>query len=162
MPTTAFTQRMKRDCLVRGSAHRISFTRFREIHMWIGLPSALLATLAGSLATVNAGGAGNTGFSAMEIGSLVVTWTVALLASANSFLSPHQSALGHRDKATAYDVIMSDIERASAFLKDEQLTDKLKELDQKISELKVTEPILSSKMIAKMEDELEMKIYEVA
>lgn len=143
--------RMKKDCAVRGTAHRNRFSHYRHIHVSIGLPAALLATLSGSLATINADHVAGSSYTTLEVISLVIAWTVALLTAANSFINPHQSASGHRDKATAYDVLSGKIDKAEVFSSGEKLRDELEHIDAQIEELKVSEPILSDGRILKTE-----------
>ena len=148
MNITDLVTRMKTDCKVRGMAHRNRFSFYRNIHILIGLPSALLATVAGSLATINADNVTTASFTGFEIFTLIITWTVALLTAANSFLNPHQMSLGHRDKATVYDVQLGKIDKAQAFLAADDLRKQLEDIDAKIEELKLSEPILSDTRIS--------------
>ncbi|MCV6610508.1 MAG: SLATT domain-containing protein [Amphritea sp.] len=154
MNVDALITRMKEDCKIRGNAHRNRFSFYRQIHISIGLPSALLATVAGSVATINANNAGDDVFSALDIISLLVAWVVALLTAANSFLNPHQTSQSHRDKATGYDVQFGKIGRAQAFLQNDDLKNQLEEIDARIEELKLSEPILSDRQIAKTKQAL--------
>jgi hypothetical protein len=140
---------LKDTCKIRSNAHRHKFKYYRKIHITIGLPSALLATLAGSIATINAGNEAEASFSLLEIISVAVTWAVALLASANSFLNPHQTSLGHRDKATGYDVQLGKIFKAEAFKEGDELEKELGAIHEKIEELQQSEPILSDSRINK-------------
>ncbi|MFH2057697.1 MAG: SLATT domain-containing protein [Pseudomonadota bacterium] len=140
--------RMEADCKIRGNAHRNLFTSFRTWHIRLGLPSALLATAAGSLATITADAASLASqYSGFEIAGLICTWTVALFTAANTFIRPQEASQGHREKAGAYDVLLGQIGRACEYLKDDDLKKKIEAIDLKIEELKQSDPFLSDKKI---------------
>lgn len=142
--------RMEADCKIRGNAHRNRFSKYRDLHITIGLPSALLATAAGSLSTISANAAAQTAeFSWLEIFGLSCTWSVALLTAANTFLRPYETSQGHREKAGSYDVLLGQIGRALEFAEGDDLIKQIEEIDYKIEELKLTEPFLSDKSIRK-------------
>jgi len=149
-------ERMQTDCKIRGDGHRRQFTMYRKLHVIIGLPSALLATAAGSVATISASSADASGanLTLFEGIGLSLSWIVALLTAAHTFLRPHETSQGHREKASTYDVLLGRIDRALAFAAPDEKQTQLEEIDMKIEELKLSEPILSDTQINKARENL--------
>ncbi len=148
--------RMVTDCQIRGHAHRNRFSKYRNLHVNIGLPSAIVATIAGSLVTIGVNIPTTTqNLSWLEILALATSWLVAALTSANTFLRPYETSQGHREKAGAYDVLLGKIGRVKAFEDRDNLESKLEEIDSKIEELEISEPFLSDKRISESKKQLE-------
>lgn len=140
--------RMETDCKIRGNAHRNRFTKYRNLHVRIGLPAALLATAAGSLATISADEAALAShYSGLEIAGLICSWSVALFTAASTFLRPLETSQGHKEKAGAYDVLLGQIGRAVEYLKEDELRKEIEAIDSKIDDLKKAEPFLSDKIL---------------
>lgn len=147
--------RMEDECKILAHAHRNRFTKYRNLHVRLGLPSALLATAAGSLTTLSAEAASVASqFTWLEISGLFCTWTVALFTAATTFLRPQETSQGHKDKAGAYEVLLAEIGRACEFLSVEERRKEVEKIDIEMGKLKQAEPFLSDTRIRKSKEEL--------
>jgi hypothetical protein len=160
MPNSDLAERMKKDCKILGLGHRNRFTKYRDLHMRIGLPSALLATAAGAIQTVDTTGGAELIAQIPYVPhiGLALTWTVALLTATNSFVRPSETAQAHREKTGAFEALLSRIDRAVARKKDDdELQSELESVDKEIDALKMSEPILSDSRIEAIRKQVEGK-----
>jgi len=146
---------MENDCKVLAHAHRNNFSRFKNLHIRLGLPAALLATAAGSLTTIASNEAGVSGdYSFMELAGLLCTWTVALFTAATTFLRPQEVSQGHKEKAGAYEVLLTQIRVACEYLSNEDRRAEVERISEEMGKLKQAEPFLSNVCIVKSKEEL--------
>ncbi|MCO6466725.1 MAG: SLATT domain-containing protein [Bradyrhizobiaceae bacterium] len=84
-------KRIAEDALHSAKSHYNAATRWRSIHLWIGIPNVIAAALAGVSA-----------FKGSDIlaGSLAVT--VAAITAVSTFLNPNEWTLSHRRCAGEY------------------------------------------------------------
>lgn len=142
-------QRITRDCQIFSSAHRRRFSFFHNLHLYLGLPSALLASVAGSLATIGADDAEMAShISLVELAGLSCSWLVALLTASITFFRPLESGLGHREKAACYEVLLAQLQRHCEFSPAEELAEKIEVIDTEIGNLKKSEPFLTTQQIS--------------
>ncbi len=147
---------MEIDCKIRGHAHRSRFSKYRNLHVNIGLPSAIAATMTGALVTVGVNTPKTTDeLTLIEIFALALSWLVAALTATNSFLKPYETSQGHIEKSVAYDVLLSRIGKAQVLNADDEQAAKLEEITQEIEKLKKSEPFLGNKRIEQSRKQLQ-------
>lgn len=146
-PLDDLIDRLEQDSKLYGLGHRNRFSKYRNLHIWLGLPAAILASLAASIQTASFPDDGGWGDTAKGVG-LTLTWVVAVITAASTFVRPYELSNAHRTKATLYAVIRNKIFRVRALNRsDDELQQEINSLAIELEELLQSEPTLSDKRL---------------
>jgi hypothetical protein len=126
--------RIMEDSLYSSKGHYNAADRWRRVHLWVGIPNAMLAAIAGLSAFKGAG---------LLAGSLAIA--VAAITAINTFLNPGEISSTHKRCAGEYHSLRN---RARIFINivsqqnisPEELNAKFEELVAKRDDLNATSP----------------------
>lgn len=136
--TRAEAKRVEEDTLFSAKRHFITASFWSKLHFWIGVPTAVLAALAGVSALSQ--------FDNHNIVAGVIAIIVAALTALTTFLDPNGKANTHHNAGNLYNALRN---RARIFYEidscvdcsDRELIDQLKELTNQRDELNQNSPI---------------------
>lgn len=145
---------IEKEAAIAAHSHFLSSRRWDNTHLSLGIPSTILAAIAGVTAF--------TGLPDLITG--VVAMIAAALSAVNTFLSPGDRATSHRSANTTF----SEIRRQASLLRDvdlqlaergdeeaaKQLADQLRELSTKITEADQNAPLITASAKEKAEKKL--------
>jgi hypothetical protein len=87
-------RRVEEDCLYSAKGHFEAGRAWSKAHLWIGLPSAILAAIASASA-----------FQSAEATAGILAAVVVALAALSTFLNPNERAVSHHTAGTRYNAI---------------------------------------------------------
>jgi hypothetical protein len=91
-------QRLYRDCLYTSRSHFIVARFWQNLHLWVGVPTVILAGVTGTLA-----------FAEFRQLAGILSIIIVVLTSITTFLNPKEQANSHRTAGNNYDSLMSKI-----------------------------------------------------
>ena len=91
-------KRLYQDCLYTSKSHFIEARFWQNLHLWIGVPSVILAGVAGTLA-----------FADVKLLAGILSMVIVVLTSITTFLNPKEQANSHLTAANNYDSLMTKI-----------------------------------------------------
>jgi len=130
-------KRIEEDSLYSAKGHFEAANKWRNIHLWLGLPTAVLAALSGVSALAQ--------FDFHDILAAFLAILVTALASVITFLNPNEKASSHQDAGNKYNSLRNKVRifheidcvgKSSV----EELTERLKEFAGLRDELNQTSP----------------------
>lgn len=91
-------KRLFENCLHTSKSHFVEARFWRNSHLWIGIPTVILAGIAGTLA-----------FSDVKLLSGILSMVVVVLTSITTFLNPKEQANAHLTAGNNYDSLMTKL-----------------------------------------------------
>lgn len=91
-------KRLYENCLYTSKSHFIEAHFWQNLHLWIGVPSVILAGVAGTLA-----------FAEVKILAGVLSMVIVVLTSIATFLNPKEQANTHLTAANNYDSLVTKL-----------------------------------------------------
>lgn len=91
-------KRLSENCLHTSKSHFVEARFWQNSHLWIGVPTVVLAGIAGTLA-----------FSNVKFISGIVSIVVVVLTSITTFLNPKDQANAHLNAGNNYDSLMTKL-----------------------------------------------------
>jgi len=89
-------QRLYENCLYTSKSHYIEARFWQNLHLWIGVPTLLMAGIAGTLA-----------FADVRVLAGILSMVIVALTSLTTFLNPKDQANSHRNAGSNYDALMT-------------------------------------------------------
>ena len=86
--------RIEEDCLYSGKSHFYAGQRWTSLHLWIGIPAAVLAAIAGASAL------SDFAYHSTVAGTLSIL--VAALTAVATFVNPSERAITHKNAGNKY------------------------------------------------------------
>lgn len=87
-------KRIEEDCKYSANSHFIASNRWSKYHLWIGIPSSIIATVAGASILSQ--------FDQYDYLSGILAIIVAALTATSTFLNPSGKASNHQSSGTKY------------------------------------------------------------
>jgi hypothetical protein len=145
-------KRVEEDSLYSAKGHFVAARSWINVHYWIGVPTALLAGVAGATALAQ--------FENHNIVAGVLSIIVAMLTSVTTFLNPNERATSHQNAGTAFNALRSDARlfyeiEADLINSEEALTKRLKELTDQRSKLNQSSPQIPKRAFEKGREGIE-------
>lgn len=150
-PTTSETQvsrpkeeilreakRIEESVLYSSKGHFVTAEFWSGFHLWVGIPTAILAAVAATSA-----------FASWEIAAGVVSIVIAALSAVSTFLNPNEKAAAHLSAGNSYDALRDRIRIFWAVdcwkeSSEDILTKKLKDLSEEKAKLNQASTQISS------------------
>ena len=92
------SKRLHQDCLITSKSHFIEARFWQNLHLWIGIPTVILAAVAGTLA-----------FAEVKLLAGILSMVIVVLTSITTFLNPKEQGNSHFTAANNYDALMTRI-----------------------------------------------------
>ena len=113
-------KRLHYNCLIKSKSHFVEARFWQNLHLWIGIPTVIIAGVAGTLA-----------FAEVKLLAGILSMVVVVLTSITTFLNPKDQGNSHLTAANNYDALMTKIRIFWSIdcwseVSDNLLTDKLK------------------------------------
>jgi len=89
-------KRLYENCLYTSKSHFIEARFWQNLHLWIGIPTVIMAGIAGTLA-----------FAEFRTLAGVLSMVIVVLTSITTFLNPKEQANSHRTAGNNYDSLMT-------------------------------------------------------
>jgi len=90
-------RRVEQDCLYSAKGHFVAATIWGRVHYWIGVPAAVLATIAGASALSQ--------FDNHNVVAGVLSLGAAALSAISTFLNPNAKAQAHANAGNRYNAV---------------------------------------------------------
>lgn len=94
-------KRIYENCLYASKSHFIAADFWTNFHLWIGIPTVILAGIAGTLAFAN--------FNCHDIIAGVISIIIIVFTSITTFLNPKERANIHLKSGNNYDSLLSNV-----------------------------------------------------
>lgn len=91
-------KRLYENCLYTSKSHFVEARFWQNLHLWIGIPSVILAGMAGTLA-----------FADVKLLAGILSMVIVVLTSITTFLNPKEQANTHHTAANNYDSLMTKL-----------------------------------------------------
>ena len=91
-------KRLYEDCLHSSKSHFVEARFWQNLHLWIGVPSVILAGVTGTLA-----------FADVKLLAGILSMVIVVLTSITTFLNPKEQASSHLTAANNYDSLMTKL-----------------------------------------------------
>jgi hypothetical protein len=91
-------KRLFQNCLVTSKSHFVEARFWQNLHLWIGIPTVILAAVAGTLA-----------FAEVKLIAGILSMVIVVLTSITTFLNPKEQGNSHFAAANNYDALMTRI-----------------------------------------------------
>ena len=91
-------KRLYENCLNTSKSHFVEARFWQNLHIWIGVPSVILAGVAGTLA-----------FADVKMIAGILAMVIVVLTSITTFLNPKEQANTHHTAANNYDSLMTKL-----------------------------------------------------
>ncbi len=91
-------KRLYENCLYTSKSHFVEARFWQNLHLWIGVPTVILAGVAGTLA-----------FAEVKLLAGIVSMVIVVLTSITTFLNPKEQANSHLTAANNYDSLMTKL-----------------------------------------------------
>jgi len=129
--------RIEEDCLYSSKSHFYAGQRWTNVHLWLGIPAAILAAIAGASALSE--------FQSHNMVAGILSIVVAALIAVATFVNPNERAITHKNAGNKYNSLRN---RARIFYAIElpvendpnKSAEKLKSLDDQRSKLNEESP----------------------
>jgi len=89
-------KRIYENCLYTSKSHFIAASYWQKLHLWIGIPTVILAGISGTLA-----------FTKYRQLAGVLSLVIVVLSAITTFLNPKDVANSHRTAGNSYDELMT-------------------------------------------------------
>lgn len=119
---TKEAKRLSENCLHTSKSHFVAARVWDNIHLWIGIPTVILAGIAGTLA-----------FSDQSYISGYIAFVIVILTAITTFLNPKMRSNAHLTAGNNYDALLTEARifwtiECKTESSDALLTDKIKQL----------------------------------
>lgn len=92
-------KRIEENCLYTAKGHFVAAQFWRKFNYWIGIPTVVLAAIAGTAAFVK--------FDKNNISAVILSIIVAVLTAINTFLNPQERKSAHLTAGNNYDSLLT-------------------------------------------------------
>ncbi len=93
--------RIEENALYTSKQHFITAQRWEKFHIWVGVPTVILAALAGTFAFTN--------YKSLNILAGILAISVAILTGITTFLNPKERARGYFLAGNSYDSLLTRV-----------------------------------------------------
>lgn len=91
-------KRLHENCLMTSKSHFVEARFWQNLHLWIGIPTVILAGVTGTLA-----------FAEVKFLAGILSMVVVVFTSITTFLNPKEQGNSHLTAANNYDALMTKI-----------------------------------------------------
>jgi len=91
-------KRLHENCLITSKSHFVEARFWENLHLWIGIPTVILAGVTGTLA-----------FADVKLLAGILAMVLVVLTSITTFLNPKEQGNSHLTAANNYDALMTKI-----------------------------------------------------
>ena len=132
-------KRIEEDCLFSAKGHFCAAQRWASIHLWLGIPAAILAAVAGASALSK--------FNNHNIIAGIFAIAVSALAAVSTFLNPNEKATNHRYAGDQYNNLRNKVRLLAEIELDLTIDEKailaeLKDINEERNEFSLKLPLI--------------------
>jgi len=132
-------KRIEEDCLFSARGHFCAAQRWATIHLWLGIPAATLAAIAGASSLSQ--------FSNHNIIAGIIAIAVSALTAVATFLNPNEKATNHRYAGDQYNNLRNNVRLLAEIeldlaIDDKEILAELKDINRKRNEFSLKLPLI--------------------